>query len=132
MQHAAIIGLMFDEQVRVLDAIGKEAVAYAKRNTPVLTGYARRSVFYVVLDEAGAVIAGDTHDENGVPIPSYLPQHASGTLRVFVGANAPYYIWIEIGARGRAGRAVLARTAELMEQRLQAAARERRGIGAAA
>lgn len=124
-----IEGAIFDELVGVLDDIGREAAAFARRETPFLTGFARRSIFYVVLAEDGSVIAGDTHDGNGEAIPNYLPQHANGQLRVFIGANAPYFIWIEIGARGRPGKQILARASSLLSDRWQMAMREQRAIG---
>lgn len=110
---------VFDEMVDILTGVGQRAKAFAKGQTPVRTGFAKRSIFFVVLDEKGNVIAGDTQDENGFPIPSYIPQHANGRLRVFLGANAPYFIWLEIGARGRAGLAIIARSNEIMEHQLR-------------
>ena len=132
VDERAIEREMFDEMVSDLDAIGREAKAFCRRETPRRTGFAQDSIFYVVLAEDGTVIAGDTHDGNGERIPNYLPGFANGTLRVFVGANAPYYIWIEIGANGRPGHQALARTAELMEARQRQLAAERRQLGRAA
>lgn len=134
MAHAvidtpAIESAIFDQLVGDLDAIGREAADFARRETPVLTGHAQRSIFYVVLDERGNVIAGDTHDGNGQSIPNTLPQHANGRLRVFVGANAPYYIWIEVGANGRPGKQILARVAGLLSDRWQQLMREQHTIG---
>ena len=121
----------FDVIVAGLVAIGEEAKAFLRRETPFETGYARKSIFFVVIDERGNVIAGDTRDDNGTPIPSYLPGIANGTLRVFVGANAPYYVWIDIGVNGRAGTQGLARTSDLIAARTRLMAAERRQLAAA-
>lgn len=112
-----------------LTAIGEEAKAFVRRATPFLTGYARRSVYFVVLDERGNVVAGDKTDDNGVAVPRSFP--GSGYYRTIVGANAPYYIWIEIGSRGRAGKQALARAVQLISARTaQAIAEAKRGGGA--
>lgn len=121
----------FDVIVAGLVEIGQEGKAFLRRETPFKTGYARKSIFFVVLDERGNVIAGDTHDDNGTPIPSSLAHFANGTLRVFVGANAPYYIWIEIGVNGRAGTQGLARVADLIEAWVRRFAAERHRLGRA-
>lgn len=107
-----------------LDAVGREAKAFVQGNTPVATGYARASVFSVVLDEQGNVAAGDTVDGNGVGVPTSFP--GTGQFRVVVGANAPYYIWIEIGSRGRPGHQALARASELINARIMQALAEAR------
>ena len=131
VDERAIEREVFGALVAELDAIGREGKAFVRRETPVLSGYARDSVFYVVLDERGNVVAGDTQDDNGVAIPSQLPQFANGRLRVFVGANAPYYVWIELGANGRPGKQALARASELMDARLRQWHAEHRHRGAA-
>lgn len=108
---------MVAEQIIVaLTEIGREAKAFVQRETPYLTGYARRSIYFVVLDEAGNRVAGDTHDANGVPVPSSFG--GTGRYRVIVGANAPYYIWIEVGTRGRPGHTALARANDLIQARI--------------
>ncbi len=130
VDERAIEAAAFDALVGDLVQIGAEGKAFCRRNTPRLSGYAQRSIFFVVLDERGNAIAGDTADDNGVPIPSYLPQQANGRIRAFVGANAPYYVWIEIGANGVAGHHALAQTADLLDARMRQAASERRPLGA--
>lgn len=107
-----------------LDEVGREAKEFVRRNTPVLTGYARDSIFYVVLDDHGAVVAGDTVDGNGVAVPTSFP--GTGQFRVIVGANAPYYVWIEIGSRGRPGHQALAQALELINARIAQYTREAR------
>jgi hypothetical protein len=102
--------------IAALTEIGREAKAFVQRETPYRTGYARRSIYFVVLDEAGNRVAGDTHDENGVPVPANFG--GTGRYRVIVGANAPYYIWIEVGTRGRPGHAALARANDLIQARI--------------
>jgi hypothetical protein len=119
VDERAIEAAVFAELIRELDAIGRDAAEFVRRNTPEKTGYARRSIFYVVLDERGNAIAGDTTDGNGVRIPNYFPGAGDGTIRVIVGANAPYYIWIEIGANGRAGHQALARASERINERIR-------------
>lgn len=113
--------------IAALTEIGEEAKAFVKRSTPFRTGFARRSVYFVVLDEAGNRVAGDTRDENGEAVPASFP--GSGRYRVIVGANAPYYIWIEIGTRGRPGHAALARANELIQARIKQKLAEGRGGG---
>jgi hypothetical protein len=107
--------------------VGLEAKAFVKRETPFKSGYARRSIYFAVLNERGQRVAGDTHDANGMAVPRSFP--GTGRYRVIVGANAPYYIWIEIGTRGRPGRAALARAIELIGNRVrqQLAEEKRRG-----
>ncbi len=107
------------ELIDELDQIGREAKAFVRRNTPIDTGFARRSVYYVVLDEFGNVIKGDRYDENGESTPHQFPGAANGTLRVIVGANAPYYIWIEIGARGRPGHQALAQASDQINAKIR-------------
>ncbi len=119
VDERALEQLLFEQLVAGMDEIGLEVKAYVRRNTPVLTGYARRSVWYAIIDEKGNAIGGDGTDDNGVSIASFLPQFARGRIHVAIGANADYYIWIEIGARGRAGKQAMARGAELLEQRVR-------------
>lgn len=106
------------EWIRGLDDLGREAKAYVRSLTPFRTGFARRSVWYAVIDEQGRQVAGDTTDDNGerVNIP---PGSGNGRLRLIVGANAPYYIWIEIGTRGRPGKAALARGNDYIASEIQ-------------
>lgn len=110
-----------------LDAVGREAKSFVIRETPHRTGYAQRSIYYVVLDPSGAVVAGDAVDGNGVPVPTQFP--GTGQYRVIVGANAPYYVWIEIGANGRPGHQALARALELIDARIAQGTREARATG---
>lgn len=119
VDERAIEALVFGELIEALDAIGRDAAEFVRRNTPEKTGYARKSVYYVVLDERGNAIAGDTADGNGVRIPNYFPGAGDGTIRVIVGANAPYYIWIEIGAGGRPGHQALAQASERINERIR-------------
>lgn len=107
--------------------IGEEVKRFVQTNTPVLTGYAKASVFYVVLDEKGQQVAGDTVDGNGVRVPSDFGG-GTGRMRLIVGANAPYYIWIEIGSRGRAGKAILARANDMITQRIMLKLAEAKGM----
>lgn len=125
VDERAIEAAAFDELVRDLERIGREAADFVRRETPIDTGYARRSIFFVVIDERGNAIAGDTVDGNGQRIPNHFPGAGDGTLRVIVGANAPYYIWIEIGANGVAGKQALARASELINGRIRQARSER-------
>jgi hypothetical protein len=115
----AMTQLLLSEIVAGFEEIGLEVKRFVQGNTPVRTGYARRSVWYAVIDERGNVIGGDSTDENGVAIGNYLPRLARGSLHVVIGANASYYIWIEIGARGRAGKQALARGSELLDARMR-------------
>jgi hypothetical protein len=116
---------LFGALVEDLDRIGREAKSFVVRETPEETGHAKRSVFYVVIDERGNALAGDTVDGNGQRIPNHFPGAGDGTLRVIVGANAPYYLWIEIGANGVAGKQALARASELINERIRQARSER-------
>lgn len=118
---------VLQKTVDAFTEVGEEAKEFVKRNTPVRTGFARRSVYFVIIDERGIPISGDIHDENGNPVPRSFP--AAGRIQVIVGANAPYYIWIEIGTRGRPGRAALARAADLIQQRIMMKLREERSSG---
>ena len=113
--EAQLVGVL----VPMLDGIGQDGKAFVMAHTPVLSGYARRSIYYVVLDDRGNIIAGDTVDGNGVPVPRSFPGSGDGTYRVIVGANAPYYIWIEIGANGRPGRQALAQASERINERIR-------------
>ena len=99
-----------------LVAIGLEAKNFVQTHTPWRTGYARRSVYFAVYDDRGEWVAGDRIDGNGIPVPAVAP--AIGRFRVIVGANAPYYIWIEIGARGRPGHHALQHASELISRRV--------------
>ena len=119
VDERAIEAAVFGEIVDNLDRIGAEAKAFVIRETPEDTGHAKRSIFYVVLDESGNAIAGDTVDGNGQRIPNYFPGAGDGTLRVIVGANAEYFIWIEIGANGVAGKQGLARASEMINERIR-------------
>ncbi len=105
------------EWIRGLTELGEEAREYVRSLTPYRTGYARRSVWFAVIDEHGRQVAGDTVDGNGerIAIP---PGIGSGRIRLIVGANAPYYIWIEIGTRGRPGKMALARGNDFIQREM--------------
>jgi hypothetical protein len=106
------------EWLRGLTELGREAKAYVQSLTPYRTGFARRSVWFAVVDESGRQVAGDTVDGNGQRV--VIPHMAGGQgLRLIVGANAPYYIWIEIGTRGRPGKAALARGNDFIAREIQ-------------
>lgn len=72
-----------------IDLTTAAAVAPAKRETPVLTGIAQGSVRMEPAKQEGRRIVGR-----------------------FGSWNVAYYIWLEIGARGRAGRQMLRRAAD--------------------
>ena len=99
-----------------LTRVGLEAKAFVQQHTPWRTGFARRSVYFAVYDARGNWVAGDRLDGNGHPVPAVLS--ATGQYRVTVGANAPYYVWIEVGTKGRAGHHALAQSLELIQQRM--------------
>lgn len=101
--------------VQAVERAGRAGEAETRARTPVETGYAARSVHLVVVDEAGQRIAGDRDDGNGNPTPDYP---ATGRITAYLGSNTAYrdrrrgrgyYKWLEIGARGRPGRHMLAR-----------------------
>lgn len=108
----AFLRFMRREGIRELDEAGRKARDYARSICPVKTGYARRSIYYVVIDETGKVVGGMTQDDNGVAIPRRF--RGNGEIRCILGANAPYFLWIELGARGRAGLHVISRAAETL------------------
>lgn len=93
------------ELVRRMMRVGFGAEGRAKTRTPVLTGNARRSLHTIVQDEHGNRMDGPGADENGQGVPTYP---GTGHLSAIVGSNCGYYKYIEIGARGRAGKAPLA------------------------
>lgn len=79
------------EQV-ILNAIDRTtaaAVAPAKDETPVRTGTARGSIRYTPAVRTGNTFVGE-----------------------FGSYNVDYFIWLEIGARGREGRHMLRRAAD--------------------
>lgn len=117
IEREKIIDKFFDELFKELQKIGLEVRGHVKAHTPVRTGYAQRSVFYAIIDEHGRVIGGDVSDDNGVSVSNHLP--ATGGMTVIIGANADYYIWIEIGARGRAGTHALADGARRVDELLR-------------
>ena len=67
---------------RGLEAIGLTAEGYAKKDTPVDTGRLRNSISHATDDEAA-----------------------------YIGTNVEYAPYVELGARGRAGRHMLQRAA---------------------
>lgn len=105
--------------IDALTDAGRGAKSIAQGITPVLTGFAKRSIYFVVVDDKGRVVAGDSTDGNGNPVPRSFPTY--GRYRAIVGANAPYFIWIEIGARGRPGRHIFAQAARELESRMRSA-----------
>lgn len=112
--------------VKTLDKLGADARDLVRSLTPWRTGYAWRSVWYVVLDPQGRRVAGDERDRNGVAVPRFP---GTGKWRVVLGANAPYYLWLEIGSRGRAGGQMLAQGQAYIRREFVARLR-RAGIGA--
>lgn len=101
--------------IAAVEQAGRAGEAETRARTPVDTGYAARSVHLVVVDEAGQRLAGDRADGNGNPTPDYP---ATGRITGYLGSNTAYrdrrrgrgyYTWLEIGARGRPGRHMLAR-----------------------
>lgn len=117
------------QTIRELTAIGREVKAFVRANTPVLTGYARASVYFVVIDGGGRVVAGDSVDDNGVAVPTSFPGRANGQLRCIVGANAPYFIWIDLGTRRRPGKHIMVRALDLMQDRMRQRLRELKVAG---
>jgi hypothetical protein len=94
---------------------GRAGRDIAASGTPVDTGFAQKSVHYIVKDARGTQIAGPTVDRNGYPIPAY-PSRSRPT--VFVGSNtAPrpdhftgpggYYLGLELGLFSRKGQNML-------------------------
>lgn len=114
------------EVARTLDRLGAEARDLVRSLTPWRTGHAWRSVWYVVLDPQGRRVAGDERDRNGVAVPRFP---GTGKWRVLVGANAPYYLWLEIGANGTEGGKMLAQGQAHIRREFVARLR-RAGIGA--
>lgn len=87
----------------------------AKPLTPVLTRYAQKSVHAIVVNN-GTQVAGDTTDDNGNAVPSYLPRTMPTAI---VGSNtAPrpdqftggggYYLGLEMGVYSAKGSKMLA------------------------
>ena len=86
---------IIDEMVRVIlvvaQDVGLHGVHIAKANTPVRTGLARNSV-HMELTHAGTIIT------------------------IWVGSSGVrYFLWIEIGARGRPGKAPLGKAFAAMQ-----------------
>lgn len=92
--------------VTALYRTGFRVEGRAKKNTPVLSGNLKRSEHTVVVDEQGRVLRGGGADENGNAVPQYP---ATGHLTAYVGTNTGYGKWVEIGANGRPGKAMLGR-----------------------
>lgn len=114
----AFLRFMRRESIRELDEAGQKAKAYARSICPVKSGYARNSIYYVVIDETGKVVGGDEKDGNGVAIPR-RGYRGTGEIRLLLGANAPYFIYIELGARGRPGQHVIQRAGEMLGSLMQ-------------
>ena len=119
--RAAVERFFREKAIGALDRAGVQGKAEGQGNTRRATGFAADSVHYVVLDEQGARVAGDTTDGNQNPVPDYA---GNGTLRVIVGSNtAPredgdgrgYYVYLERGVQGRPGDATLAQALDMME-----------------
>ncbi len=104
--------------VNVLDTVGVQGKVEAGGRTRRATGFAAESAHYVVNDEQGNRIAGDTTDGNQNPVPSYP---ANGMLTVHVGSNTTprsgqgYALFLERGIRGRPGDAMYAQALDIME-----------------
>lgn len=100
-----------------------EAVEAAKgrlqARTPVRTGYLRASEYGALVDESGAIVAGDRADGNGVPVPSRGA--ASNVFAAVLGANAPYAPYVlEYGSRGRAGPMLVSQTHQELAEDIKA------------
>lgn len=117
------------DTIRELDVIGQEVQAFIKGLTPVRTGYAKRSVYYVIIDGSGRVVGGNRTDDNGEAVPASFPGKATGQIRLVIGAQATYYIYIDLGARGRPGKHILARGVDLMGQRIRTRLAEMKAAG---
>ncbi len=82
------------------------AKARLQTQTPVRTGYLRASEFGTLIDDTGAIVAGDRQDGNGQPIPTGPP--AANVFAALLGANALYALYVlEAGSRGRSGPMIL-------------------------
>lgn len=77
-----VIAALKNAKKRGLEAIGLTAEGYAKKDTPVDTGRLRNSISHETDDEAA-----------------------------YIGTNVEYALYVELGARGRAGRHMLQRAA---------------------
>lgn len=104
-----------DRLVRGLNKTAQRAKPTVKALTPVLTGYAERSVHAIVLYPNGQW-AGDVTDDNGQPIPPYDPVTMHTAI---IGSNTEprpdnftgpggYYLGLEMGLYSRKGSNMLA------------------------
>jgi hypothetical protein len=83
-------------------------------------GHARDAHAWVVLDEKGSIRAGTTQTKNGHQVPVADLAHHGGITLALVNL-AGYWLWIEIGARGRPGRAILLSEFRAMGPEIKAA-----------
>jgi hypothetical protein len=104
-----------DRVVRALNKTSQRSKPTVKALTPVLTGYARRSVHAIVLYPNGQW-AGDVVDDNSLPIPPYDPVAMHTAI---IGSNTEprpdnftgpggYYLGLEMGIFSKKGSNMLA------------------------
>lgn len=117
--HVTLLQQLRTRAINALDRSGQAGKVEAEGLTPRQTGFAADSVHYVVVDEAGHVVAGELIDGNSNPVPQYA---GDGTLRVIVGSNTEpkdgqgYFKWIEEGVYGLSGAAPMAHALDELER----------------
>lgn len=122
--------LITDAERLALDAledVGPKARDIAYGYTPKATGHAARSLFYVIVDGNGTQVGGNTTDQNGEPVPAQFEAGQAGWYRLVLGANADYFVWIEVGTSKMPARPVLARTLAEAKDELERALARRSG-----
>jgi len=105
--------------INALDRAGQQGTVEAASRTRRATGFAADSAHYVVNDESGNQVAGDTTDGNQNPVPQYP---ATGMVTVHVGSNTAasdkgeaYAIYLERGVQGRPGDVMYGQALDVME-----------------
>jgi hypothetical protein len=100
-----------DKAVGAMRTLGPRALDMAYNATPKDTGFAANSLFYVIVDDQGSIVGGNSTDRNGHMIdPDVGGDPGKGWVRMVLGANADYFVWIEIGTSTRPAHHVLANT----------------------
>lgn len=98
---------------RGLRTIGMRAETHAKKNCPVITGYARNSITYALSGEPANISAYQADKGNKPPRTGEY----RGTLGkiddnyVLIGSNVEYFPFIEEGSRGKKAHHTLRKAA---------------------